>query len=68
VDENGFPQEDMRIGVNAGSAGSVIVPEDLVSNVLWLHEFLFENKDYVVSDRVEEYSADITSRISKYLQ
>jgi LCP family protein required for cell wall assembly len=68
VDENGFPQESMRIGVNAGSAGSVIVPENLVSNVLWLHEFLFENEDYVVSERVEEYSADITSRISKYVQ
>jgi LCP family protein required for cell wall assembly len=67
-DENGFPQEDLRINVNAGGAGAVVAPNDLVSNVLWLHEFLFDNEEYVVSDRVEEYSGDIKSKISKYLQ
>jgi LCP family protein required for cell wall assembly len=67
VDENGFPQEDLRVGVNAGSAGAVIAPRDLVSNVLWLHEFLFENEEYEVSGTVEEYSDDITRKISQYL-
>jgi LCP family protein required for cell wall assembly len=68
VDENGFPQEDMRIGVNAGAAGAVVVPEDLTSNVLWLHNFLFENQEYEVSKTVQDYSDTIEEKISKYVE
>lgn len=55
--QNGFPLEDYRIQANLGSAlGDCVVPRSLTDNVIWLHEFLFEDEDYEVSETVQEYS------------
>lgn len=68
VDEDGFPQPDMRGNANMGAKGACIIPTDLESNVVWLHHFLFEDEEYTVTDSVKEYSQKISSDASKYLQ
>ncbi|MGN1146131.1 MAG: LCP family protein [Acetatifactor sp.] len=67
VDENGFPQENMRYTCNIGAKGSSVVPTDLVSNVVWLHQFLFEDETYTVTDAVREYSAKIVEETQQYI-
>ncbi len=59
VEEEGFPQPDMRGSARMGAKGSCVIPTDLQSNVVWLHQFLFEDRDYTVSDSVKEYSQQI---------
>lgn len=66
ADEDGFPQEKYRSTKNMGAKGSCVVPEDLETNVKWLHEFLFDEKDYEVTNSVKEYSSYIKSFSSKY--
>lgn len=66
TEEGGFPQEDCRSVRNMGAKGSCVVPEDLEANVVWLHEFLFDDKDYTVTGNVKEYSEYIKSFSSKY--
>lgn len=66
VDEGGFPQEKNLSVKNMGAKGSCVVPEDLETNVKWLHEFLFDEKDYEVTGSVKEYSSYIKSFSSKY--
>lgn len=68
VDEDGFPQADMRTTGNIGSAGSCVIPADLESNVMWLHQFLFGVQEYEVSSRVQEYSSQIKAKTAPYLQ
>ena len=67
VDEGGFPEASMRTTGNIGSKGSSVIPADLESNVVWLHEFLFGVEDYKVSDKVKEYSGRIKAETSPYL-
>lgn len=68
VAEGGFPEESMRTTANVGSKGSSVIPLSLESNVLWLHQFLFEDdQDYELSDKVKEYSAKIEAQTSQYL-
>jgi len=67
VDENLFPQEDMRVAENIGAKGSCVVPTDLESNVAWLHEFLFEDEDYQVTNSVKEYGKQIEAETAPYL-
>ncbi len=67
VEEAGFPREDMRIAHNIGAKGSCVVPLDLESNVVWLHEFLFGDEDYKVSDNVKEYGKQIQTETAPYL-
>ena len=53
----GFPQDkytDMLSGV-----GSVVIPDDLVSNVTKLHEFLFGTIGYTPSSTVQKVSGNI---------
>ena len=58
--QNGFPQEDIRIQANLGGAlGDCVIPRDLADNVKWLHQFLFADDSYEVSDTVKEYSDHI---------
>lgn len=66
ADEGGFPLLDNLSTRNMGAKGSCIVPEDLESNVIWLHQFLFDDKDYTVTGNVKEYSDYIKSFSSKY--
>ena len=68
VDEDGFPQESMRTTGNIGATGSCVVPLDLESNVVWLHQFFFEDENYTVTDSVKEYSAKISENTTPYLK
>ncbi len=67
VEEDGFPQENMRYTTNIGAKGSSVVPTNLVDNVVWLHQFLFEDETYTVTDIVKEYSKVITEQTQKYI-
>lgn len=67
VDEGGFPEETMRTTGNIGAKGSSVIPLDLESNVVWLHQFLFDDANYTVTDSVKEYSKKIESDTSPYL-
>lgn len=67
VDEGGFPTEELRTSDTIGSDGSCVVPLDLEENVIWLHEFLFEEVDYQVSSSVKEYSQKIKANTDKYI-
>lgn len=52
-DTGGIPREEARDFTNI-EAGSAVMPDTLEDNVVWLHEFLFDNKDYHISDDVRE--------------
>ena len=67
VDEGGFPQESMRTVANIGAKGSSVIPLDLESNVIWLHQFLFDDKDYTVTDSVRMYGDEIASQTAPYI-
>ena len=67
VEEGGFPDENMRTVTNVGSKGSSVIPLSLEDNVVWLHQFLFEDPNYQVSDSVKEYSAHIASDTNQYI-
>ena len=68
VGDEGFPREDLRATGNIGSSGSCVVPTSLAENVKWLHEFLFNETDYEVSEDVQKYSDKIYSDTASYLQ
>lgn len=68
VAEDGFPQPDYRGNANLGAKGACVIPTSLEDNVVWLHQFLFDDMDYVVTESVREYSQKIESDTSKYLQ
>lgn len=67
VEEDGFPQESMRTVANVGAKGSCVVPLDLEANVVWLHQFLFDEQDYTVTDSVREYGEKIASDTAPYI-
>lgn len=66
ADEGGFPLEESRSVRNMGAKGSCVVPEDLEANVVWLHQFLFDDEDYTVTGNVKEASDYIKTFSSKY--
>ena len=68
VAEDGFPQPDMRGNANMGAKGACVIPTDLESNVIWLHEFLFGDTDYTVSDSVLQYNEEIKTDTSPFLK
>lgn len=68
VDEGGFPEDTMITTGTIGSKGSCVIPLDLESNVVWLHEFLFDEKNYIPSDNVSNYSIQINKDTSPFLQ
>ncbi len=67
VDEGGFPEESMRTVANIGSKGSSVIPMDLEANVVWLHQFLFDDVDYEVSDNVREFGEKIKEETTPYI-
>lgn len=67
VDEGGFPQENMRTTGKLGAKGDCVIPKSLESNVVWLHQFLFEDKDYTAPASVKEYSQRIVDDTTPYL-
>lgn len=67
VADDGFPQKDMLAVKNIGAKGSSVVPTDLEDNVIWLHQFLFDDNNYEVSDTVKEFSRAIKNETAPYL-
>lgn len=67
VDEGGFPEESMRTVANIGAKGSSVIPMDLESNVVWLHQFLFEDETYTVTDNVKTYGQKIKADTTPYI-
>lgn len=67
VDEGGFPDESLRTVGNIGAKGSCIVPLDLEANVVWLHNFLFDDADYKVTETVLENSKKINADTAQYV-
>ena len=68
VADEGFPRDDLRATGNIGSSGSCVVPVSLAENVKWLHEFLFNDTNYEVSEDVQKYSDKVHSDTASYLQ
>ncbi len=58
---DGFPFEDTRTTGTLGSKGSCVIPVNLETNVIKLHNFLFEQEEYTPSEQVKSYSAKISS-------
>lgn len=67
VDQGGFPEESMRTVANIGAKGSSVIPMDLEANVVWLHQFLFDDAEYTVSDSVREYGEQIKADTAAYI-
>ena len=67
VDSAGFPQRDMLTTGTIGSHGSCVVPLDLAESVVWLHEYLFDEEGYEVTERVQENSDTIDAKTGVYL-
>lgn len=59
ADEGGFPQEGMRGDASMSGPGLCLIPLDLESNVIWLHQFLFGDENYSVSQTVKDIGAKI---------
>lgn len=67
VDQGGFPEESMRTTANLGAKGDSVIPMDLESNVVWLHQFLFDDQDYTVTQSVKEYGQKIKEDATPYI-
>ena len=67
VDEGGFPTSGKITTGDIGSAGSCVIPVDLADNVIWLHQFLFDDTDYTPSSNVSSFSDDIYNQTHSYL-
>ncbi len=67
VDENGFPEASLRTTGTIGAKGSCVIPVNLESNVIWLHEYLFGDENYTPSNTVKEYSTQIYNETSPYV-
>lgn len=66
AEEAEFPGRKGRITVNMGAKGSCEVPIDLTSSVAELHELLFDDANYQVSETVREIAAQIAADSAKY--
>ena len=67
VDSTGFPFEDKITTGLLGSKGDCVIPLDLESNVVELHEFLYPKvTDYTPSEKVVKASKDIKEEAAKY--
>jgi len=58
----------MRSVATIGAKGSSVIPTDLESNVVWLHQFLFDDEDYTVTDSVREYGEKIKADTAPYIK
>ena len=67
TENNGFPLSHET--PTLGNKGSVVVPANLLSNVKYLHEFLYpEDTEYTPSDEVQRISTAITNETGVYDQ
>lgn len=67
IDEGGFPTSGHITTGMIGSA-SCVIPINLEENVVWLHEFLFGEENYEVSEEVKKYSQRVYDETNPYLQ
>lgn len=63
VDTQGWPFQ--LTTADLGKKGSVVVPTDLETNVILLHEYLFGEKDYEPTDVVKDLSDEIIRETGK---
>ena len=68
AEEAGFPTEELRTTGNIGAKGSCIIPQNLEENVVWLHQFLFDDMDYEVTENIKDYDVIIKSETNQYLK
>ncbi len=61
ADTSGFPNEQYRTVGYIGDQ-SCVIPIHLTDNVTWLHQYLFEDTDYEVSQTVQGISSEISAR------
>ena len=61
-DNMGFPIDKSTDTLSG--LGSIVIPQDLTSNVSKLHEFLFGTTDYTPSSTVQRINGNIISRVS----
>lgn len=65
--ETGFPADDMVKIATLGKSGSCVVPIDLESNVIRLHQFLYGQENYEPSQTVKDINATIIEKASPYV-
>ena len=61
-DNMGFPSDNTTDTLSG--LGSIVIPQDLVSNVSQLHKFLFGTTDYTPSSTVQTINANIISTVN----
>ncbi len=61
ADTSGFPNEQYRTVGYIGDQ-SCVIPIHLTDNVTWLHQYLFGDTDYEVSQTVQGISSEISAR------
>ena len=61
-DNMGFPADNTTDTLSG--LGSIVIPQDLASNVSQLHEFLFGTVDYTPSSTVQTINANIISTVN----
>ncbi len=61
ADTSGFPNEQYRTVGYIGDQ-SCVIPIHLTDNVTWLHQYLFGDTDYEVSQTVQSISSEISAR------
>ena len=67
VGESGFPETSLRTTGTIGAKGSCVIPVNLESNVIWLHQYLFGDDSYTTSETVREYSSKINNDTKGYI-
>ena len=60
----GLPLEEYRSFGSSYEEGEYVLPYDLEDNVRWLHEFLFDEKDYSLSEEAMERNEGIKNYAS----
>ena len=60
----GFPEA--RGDANMGKKGACVIPQTLESNVIKLHQFLFDTEDYTPSETVKSISKKIAADTGMY--
>ena len=68
VAQDGVPFEDSRTTGTIGKKGSCVIPLDLETNVVKLHELLFDVTEYEPSDQVKQYSQKVQADTSQYMK
>ena len=68
TEKAGFPIEEYRTTGTVGTKGSCVIPTDLEENVKWLHQFLFDDYEYVPSSTVKECSEKIAADTGSYVK